>query len=542
MSSSNSCTQCKSKSLVRDDVTGHLVCETCGLLQEFDSFEAHFGGISGPQGTFVRVGTSGTGTLFNYKEKKVYEAQKFIDDIVYKLGLSGSKSNDVKSMVATITDGEYGQGHWFTIFVGACAYVVMRKDNKSLPMAEVSSVIGSDEFELGRMVYRVVEFQNLKRTEDYPEFDIISSFERWLRNSRSFAGVGEDEKERMRKQGIFLIQCMVKWSLTTGRRPLPVIVAVLVFVGELNQVKVKIEDIAKEVHAKVYTSKARYRELLNALVKVAQALPWGKDVTVKNIMKNAPFVIQYMEKKSMSNPGGKEKRDLESLRLDLEDMVSECLTKGFDNGTDLVCREDYSRYFKVDFDEKSALVSGGDMENFMLSPECLSMVYAKVSSEVGNGIFANEGNEVYSREICDFDFRVCTEWWTGESELSKKLLLKQILEKDVGLEALPPSFVAGCKVYEKRREKISAAKQRIDRIMLPLIAGSDDNRSISCVDDLQPRKKRKGAKVDVISWEDLIIETLLLHQVKEEEIEKGHYNTLMDLYVFNSGIVPKITG
>ena len=43
--------------------------------------------------------------------------------------------------------------------------------------------------------------------------------------------------------------------------------------------------------------------------------------------------------------------------------------------------------------------------------------------------------------------------------------------------------------------------------------------------------------VDDVDWEDLIIETLVLHQVKEEEIEKGHYNTLLDLHVFNSGIV-----
>lgn len=414
----------------------------------------------------------------------------------------------------------------------------MRKDNKSLPMAEVSSVIGSDEFELGRMIQRIVKFLNLKQSDDYPEFDILSSFETALRSSRSFAGVGEEDKERMRKQGIFLIQCMVKWSLTTGRRPLPLVVAVLAFVGELNEVAVKIEDAAKEFHAKVYTSKVRYRELLEALVKVAQALPWGKDVTVKNIMKNAPFVIQYMEKKSMSKPGEKEKRDLESLRLDLEDVVSDCLRKGLDYGTDLVYEEDDSSYFKVYSDEKSGLLIGDDVEKFTLSPECLSMVYAKVSNEVGNVKSGKDGRDVHGRERMVFDFRVCTEWWNGESELSKKLLLKQILEKDVGLEALPPSFVAGCKVYEKRREKINAAKRRINRIMFPLNADLDDNSNISCKEISHPRKKRKSTKVDVISWEDLIIETLLLHKVKEEEIEKGHYNTLMDLHVFNSGIIP----
>ena len=32
--------------------------------------------------------------------------------------------------------------------------------------------------------------------------------------------------------------------------------------------------------------------------------------------------------------------------------------------------------------------------------------------------------------------------------------------------------------------------------------------------------------------EDCIVELLLLHQVREEEIKEGHYNRLLDHYVF----------
>ncbi|XP_062082802.1 plant-specific TFIIB-related protein PTF2 isoform X2 [Humulus lupulus] len=454
-----------------------------------------------------------------------------------RLGLA-SKSYDVKNMVNSITEGEYGQGDWFGVFVGACAYVVMRKDKRSLPMpmAEVSSVVGCDEYELGKMVSRVVKFQNLKRPE-YPEFNVVSSFERALQNSQIFGNVGDDKKERIRRQGIFLIQCMVKWSLTTGRRPVPVVAAVLAFLGELNQVDVRIENVAKEVHATVCTSKLRYKELLEALVKVAQALPWGKNVNTKNIVNNAPFVIKYMEQKSMSRPGQK-RTELERFQFNLEDVVSECLRKDVEYGNDMtdVVDNDFG-YFEVDMDSRG-LPSTDDAEKFSLSSECLMMIYENFSSEVGCANSSRESRSVvHRREKRDFDIGACTEWWSGESELSKKLLLKQILEKDVGLNALPPAFVTNCKVYEKRREKINAAKQRIDRIMHP-------STSVDCiknfiVDYEQPRKKRKRAKVSAIDWEDLIIEMLLLHQVKEEEIEKGHYNTLMDLYVFNSGIVPE---
>lgn len=47
---------------------------------------------------------------------------------------------------------------------------------------------------------------------------------------------------------------------------------------------------------------------------------------------------------------------------------------------------------------------------------------------------------------------------------------------------------------------------------------------------LLTRKKRKTGRG--IDWDDLIIETPLLHRVKEEEIEKGKYNALLELYVF----------
>lgn len=528
MSRSNSCFKCKSKSLVRDDVTGQLVCESCGVLQEFDGFEANFGDFNGPQGTFVRIGTSGTGGVLNYKEKKVYEAEKLIDDIAYRLGLSGPKGNDVKAMIADITEGEFGQGNWFTVLIGACAYVVMRRDNRPLPIAEVSPAIGCNEQDLGRMVSRVVEFLDLKRTQQFPEFDIVGSFERALRNAPSFDGVDEDDKERMRKQGIFLMQCAVKWFLTTGRKPLPMVAAVLVFVAELNGVRVKIDKVAKEVHAVVHTTKLRYNELLDLLVKVAgKVLPWGGDVTRKNLTKNAPFVIQYMEKKAMSKTGCKKR----GRRMnDLEDVVSECLRKDIDYEMDrdnMV--DDDSRYFEL-VDESMFVAQIDDAEELKLSSECLSMIYTKFLNEVGRARSGERGSGgAHRRKRKDFDLHDCTEWWNGKSELSKKLLLKQILEKDVGLETMPPSFVNGCKVYERRRERIRAAKRRIDRIMLPSNADSGD-----ATEDVQPPgKKRKAKGVD---WEDLIIEMLLLHKVKEEEIEKGYYNTLLDLHVFNSGI------
>ncbi|KAI3456161.1 hypothetical protein Pfo_012824 [Paulownia fortunei] len=528
MENSRACQNCRKKTLVPDDVTGNMVCTSCGVVQDFDNFQAHIGGITGAAGTYVRVGTVGSGTVHNSKENKIFEAQKLIEDFMFKLGLSGSKSHEVKLLIEKITNAEYGQGKWFPVFVGACAYVVMRKDQKMLPIVEVADLVGCDAYELGRMISRVVDFIDLK----LPEFDIVNSFERAIKRCPSFGEVQEDVVRRMLQQGVFLVQCLIKWFVTTGRKPMPVVAAVLVFVGEMNQVQVKIEDVAKELHVAVATCRRRYKELLERLVKVARVLPWGKDVTVKNILKNAPCIIQYMEMKSMNKSGNRQ--SFERFQYDMEQLVGDCLRKDIGYGFDSYTMEDCSsHYFEVDH---SSNLSSDYPEKFQISPESLAMMYSNFLDEISLVKAAAEiGIENKRKRRKTFDLQACTDWWKGKSDLSKKLFLKQILEKDVGLDAMPPSFDKACLAKGKRQEKIKAAKLRIQRIMHRRIANSGYSNDLCLFEPKKSEKKRKKMHVD-IDWEDLIIETLLLHNVKEEEIENGHYNVLLALHVFDDGI------
>ncbi|CAJ1931203.1 unnamed protein product [Sphenostylis stenocarpa] len=529
---SSPCSYCNKTSFIRDDVSGELICSSCGGIQQFDQFDAQIGAIDGPQGTFIRVGTAGSGSLYSYKERKLFAAQTTIEEVTYTLGLS-SKSVDVRSMASTITEGEFGQGEWFRVLIGACAYVVMRREDRPLPMAEVASAVGSDLYEIGRMILRVVDFLNLR--SDFPEFDIVHSLERTIKNSRIFASLDRGVIDRIRKQGVFLIQCAVKWFLSTGRRPLPLVVAVVVFVAELNGIAVEMEELAREVHAKLSTCRTRYKELLETLVKVAQVLPWGKDVTLKNIVKNAPFVIQYLERKDMLKPGviQEKRKDLHRAAVDLEDVVAECLRHDdeLEYGVDGVTSRKDLQYFSTE--SKANRLGVGDADRLQVSPECLSVLYKKFLDENRCAEPLRGSGNARKRRSFGFDLQQCTEWWDGKSELSKKLLLKHLLEKDIGVETMPPSFVNGQLKCKMRQERINAAKLRIKRIMHPLGAEIPAPSHSSCPE----RRKRKGMVVDDVDWEDLVIETLVLHQVKDEEIETGHYNTLLDLHVFNSGIV-----
>ncbi|CAN4116506.1 unnamed protein product [Withania somnifera] len=522
MDNSQSCKNCGKRTIGSDDVTGNPVCTSCGVLQDFGNFDPQIGGITGTIGTFVRPGT---GTIYNYKETKIYQAQKEIEDLMFQLGFSPSKSSQVKDMVVKITDGEYGKGRWFTILVGACAYVVMRLHVKALAIVDVANLVGCDIYELGRMVYRVVEFLDMK----LPGFDMVDSFQRCVRNSPSFSEVDDDRRERMLKQGVFLVQCLVKWYVTTGRRPLPVVAAVFVFVAELNGIDVTMEDVANELQVAVVTCRMRYKELLDRLVKVARGLPWGEDVTVKNIMKHASFALQYMELKSMSKNSDKRK-SFEDVGFDMDYLIDDCLSNDSDYALDVDDTGNESRYFQM---ERASRLSIEGPNRFQISQECLAMIYSKIKNEMHVAESTDSRNNNIRKRKRRYGILSYAEWWKGESEMSKKLLVKQIVEKDVGLNAMPPSYDSGCLTYERRKEKIKAAKFRIHKTMHPSDVGSIDTTEICPLEHINTGKKRRRKMQVGVDWEDFIIETLLLHQVEEEEIEKGYYKTLLDLHVFN---------
>ncbi|MFS8006442.1 putative transcription factor TFIIB [Helianthus anomalus] len=166
------------------------------------------------------------------------------------------------------------------------------------------------------MVSCVVDHLDLK----LPDFDIVGLFDRvfkeWVSgnsNSNSNNNIGKDLSTKMVKQGIFLLQCMIKWYVTTGS-------------GQCRRWW-RVDDLAGQLNVAVATCKLRYKELLKCLVDVARAnLPWGDDGNVKNIMINAQIVLQYIEVKSMCNLR-KEIVSLDNVDDDLQCLVSSCLNR-----------------------------------------------------------------------------------------------------------------------------------------------------------------------------------------------------------------------
>ncbi|XP_020523027.1 plant-specific TFIIB-related protein PTF2-like [Amborella trichopoda] len=127
-------------------------------------------------------------------------------------------------------------------------------------------------------------------------------------------------KRNLIKHGHLLLQYSVKWYLTTGRHPLPMVAALLAFVANVYKVEVGLAQISEVLCARVSTCIQRYKELQECLVEVAGALPWGRDITSENLVLNAPVLLQYMEMKSKSKP--LEGKDTSHLHADLSTLGS----------------------------------------------------------------------------------------------------------------------------------------------------------------------------------------------------------------------------
>lgn len=379
--------------------------------------------------------------------------------------------------------------------------------------------------------------------ENLPAFDSMLLpellLERLVSNSLLFSALDKKKSEEIMGQGRFILHCAMRWFLTTGRHPLPIVAAVLAFVADVNGLVVSVEEIAREIHAGISTSRIRLKELLEVLVKASKALlPWGNDVTVKNIVHHAPVLIRLMELKSKtkSNPIGDGNACVPNLAINLDDILN-----AYSNYSGVT--EEESKYFKLgERDGDDQRLGRDELKRLKLSGEQISIshAYSQVLDILPGICNERDSENVYGskRRRAGLELQDWIEPWEGRWKSDRGLNLEQVLQRSEGYDTLPPSFINGIDLRWKRRMKIEAAKHRIHKIQrrTPDIvevepSKGEDGRPITLLPSRKRRKK--DGMADELDWEDSIIELLLLRQVEEEEILQGHYNRLMDVYVFS---------
>ncbi|KAJ0977670.1 hypothetical protein J5N97_013144 [Dioscorea zingiberensis] len=528
------CTSCGEGHIVTDPDSSARVCDTCGVVHCGDDFVADVFTADGrPTATLVHS------IDFSNRERRQYHARALFSDVSSRLGLSTHRAADAQRIASDASDGRLPL---IPAVAAASSYIAARQHCLPLPLAEAADAVNEDPRRIARVASKLSRRLDLPCL---PPIDPSLSLSRALRASPAYFALDRRKSEEIIGQGRFLIQCATKWFLSTGRQPLPLVAAVASFVSEINNIEASISDIANEIHAGVSTSKRRYKELVETLVRVARALlPWGADVNPKNLIHHSPLLIRFMEIKSKSKShsnSNSRSQSLEILGLDLDDFLSE--------NSDADSNEGDSKYFNPgnwdETREKYSHMGSEDLEKLKLSGVSITHGY-KLALEklatVGVNSVELERDLGKKRRL---DVNAWLDSWKGRGrwDSDKEMTLEQVLDRDVGFDALPPSFTSGLESRRVRRMRIEAAKKRIHETMTPSLDITTTTETGEKLErfDWKPlvgkRRKRKQGNEDdetkLIDWEDCLIELLLLHQVNEDEIEQGHYKRLIDLHVFS---------
>ncbi|CAM0150592.1 unnamed protein product [Urochloa decumbens] len=533
------CLSCGERAVIPDPDSGVLVCTSCGVIHDGGASEfVHQATFTDSGGLDLRVSSLIRNSSDSaYRDQKISGASAAITSIATGLGLSPTRAEEVLRMAKSATDGELATpgSAFLPALAAACSLLVARSHRLPLSLAEAAEAAFCSAPALADLVSRVAAQLSLP---PLPCFDYAAALDRAVRLSPSLTAAAGVKTEAILAQARFLLRCASKWSLTTGRYPLPLIAALVSFSAEVNGVtSLSLEEIAQDISAGIRTTNRRYKELVDALVHVArQLLPWGADVNAKNLLLNAPVLLRLMEMKSQSDPS---EEFLESFAPNIAGIVQ--------------------AYSSVDDDESKYLqitpvgTDDLDFDNFVQEE--------KVSKGVDRRKRWKGGLEL--------------EPWMGTvvDGWKKDMLLEDVVDIDIGYDAPPPSFTAGVELKKQRRARIEAAKQRIDAIRKdpaapaassnhpqPGVRNEDacppqklarKNRGARRADDIDriilsdnleempdspdgKKKRRRRGSCGSIDWEDCIIELLLLHGANEAEIEQGQYRRLLELHVFSA--------
>jgi transcription factor IIIB 90 kDa subunit len=552
---------------VSDLDTNVLVCTACGAVNDAGSNEfVHAASFLEDGRLDLRASSIVRNISDNaYRENKLACASETITSIASGLGLSPTRAAEALQMAKSATNGNLATpgSAFLPALAAACALLVARTHRIPLSLAEAAAAGFCPTHSLADLVSRVAAQLDLPTV---PSFDYATALDRAVRQSPSLLHAAEDKREAILAQARFLLRCAAKWSLTTGRYPLPLIAAVVTFSAEVNGVtSVSMDDIAQDLSVGLRTSLRRYKELIDALVRVArQLLPWGADVNAKNLLLNAPMLLRLMEMQSQSDPS---ERFIESFAPDMAGIVQ--VHSSLD--------DDESRYLQIvpsgadDSDLGNTVQVFNGMEDQKISGKSLSDAYQNVLQRLARlQELGQVGKGANRRKIWREALEL--EPWMDSvvDDWGKHISLEELEDIDIGYDAPPPSFTANLELEKQRRERIEAAKRRIDAIRKASAAISNHSQPVPRAEDVCPpqklprnergrkkmdgrdkimprdtvvanpigpdgsKKRRRRVSLDGIDWEDCIIELLLLHGASESEIEEGQYRRLLELHVFSA--------
>ncbi|KAL2635406.1 hypothetical protein R1flu_006885 [Riccia fluitans] len=553
LSTGERCRSCGVATMVMDALHGIYACESCGFVSDQAASELgsefQIGHVIERRGTNIAARDSGAAAaqglmrgqvsrnfytgFTNYSERHKEETLKKVQRITGQLRVPGDKIDQVKHMLESTVDGDWGSGRWVDVLVAACVYIVIRQSQLPLTIPEVADCVNCDVVELGRMYNRVL----MKLRITVPHVDLSIFLDRAVSTFPAVSKKGKDVMRKISKQGSVLLHNAVQWFITTGRRPLPVVAAVLQLVLESNSIAVPITDVAAELHAGIWATRLRYKECKNSLVNVAQNLPWGTDVTPKTVLRHLPFILQFLEVKMKLGNGDAAQGSACSTLLSSKKRVLTLVNRTSDPHlfnakfeiTSNVSREE-NIYGESHEDEA---MEGRPVKQLKVEGRRCPIVekeLVEVNLQNTEGRLPGD----HSPEHC-LDLTVSlSKAADSTGELSHSGASPSANEAPLSSSrpssVLPVAFIASEEARKRRLHKIQLAKIRINKHRSLLAKKYSIPHMLAGVAEDGEGSSGADSKLDdsvlAPDSEDLRIEKLLLKGVSGEELETGYYKSL----------------
>nr|CAD1837702.1 unnamed protein product [Ananas comosus var. bracteatus] len=408
------CWSCGEGRVISDPETGARVCNGCGREHEAAADfvqQPDFGPDGRPDASASSLVHS-VGD-FGYRERKLHGATLLFSSVCSRLGLSPARSDDALRLALSATSGSLAtpSSAFLPALAAASALIVARRHR--LPSPSPTPPPPPSAPPLPRRPRRPPRPPPLPPPS--PPFDADRALDRAVRSSPALAlALPPGKADAVVSHARFLLRCAAKWALTTGRHPLPLLAAVIALAAQINGVpSVSVDDVAGEISAGVSTSRVRLKELVAALVRAARALlPWGDDVTPRNLAHNAPLLLRLMEMRSKAKPLGAEFFDEFSFD------PSELAIAHPGNAAD----DDEAKYFLLNPGEENENSDVSKYESLKLSGERLLDAHKNAAEKAANldnaGELAKEAGKK-RRRSGGVDAEFWLESWRGDGTLTR---------------------------------------------------------------------------------------------------------------------------
>ncbi|ORY08317.1 hypothetical protein K493DRAFT_29301 [Basidiobolus meristosporus CBS 931.73] len=310
---------CGSTDIIEDAQLGANICASCGLVLDENTITTNDGGEFDGQthvnnkGVPYSSAATGSWVQLQLREKnqyRLYLVHLFIDKLTSMLHLN-SYSERTKHLYASYIQQAKGPryGRKGELIGAACLYIAIREEEKGLGLDKVASAAQCNAFLLGRIYCQVKTQLNIVT----PEIDPCLFVEAVL--SQVYHQVNESYR-RYKFQELSLhkvlelcgnaLNILKEAGVAIGRRPKMVACASILLVIEgleqENLAKSFLDIIVIASGCPVQAIKQRYKEGMEVMIKYANRLPWGGDITKKNIYQHLLDVINYFEVISSQSP------------------------------------------------------------------------------------------------------------------------------------------------------------------------------------------------------------------------------------------------